>query len=220
MAAMAMSAPENTRSLSVVHGSRHRHLLIAFLWIVISMVGAVGGALTAFELRLLIGGGPSVLLKDLGYLAIVANVLIFSGAQWFLLQRFKVAADWWVPATITANLVNAIVVIPTVLNLFGPSSGAAPVMSTAILSGGIALAAAGLLVGAAQAWILRSAAGEVAWLWIVATVLGGALAGSVTTALSAQLFILLPLTAISVATATGALLIAACQAPVLLRIIR
>jgi hypothetical protein len=220
MAPMAIPAPADTRSLSGIQGSRRRQLQHAILWIVISMVGAVAGALTAFELRQVIGGGPPVLWKDLGYLAIVANVLMFSAAQWFLLQRFKVAADWWVPATVTANLVNAIVVIPTVLNLFGPSSGAAPVISTAISSGAVALAAAGLLIGAAQAWILRTSSGNVAWLWIAATVLGGALAGSVTTALSAQLFSLLPITTISLVAAAGALLTAACQAPVLVRIIR
>lgn len=220
MAAMAMPAPENTRALSVVQGSRRRQFLLAILWIVISMMGAVGGALTAFQLRLLIGGGLPVLWEDLGYLAIVANVLIFSGAQWFLLQRVRVVADWWVPATITANLVTAIVVIPTVLNVFGPSSGTAPVMSTAILSGAIALGAAGLVIGTAQAWILRSSVRNVAWLWIAATVLGGILAGSVTTALSAQLFSFSPMITISVVAATGALLTAACQAPVLLRIIR
>ena len=220
MAPMAIPAPADTHSLSMVQGRRNRQLLTATLWIVITILGAVAGALAAFELRLLIGGGPSVLWEDLGYLAILANVLIFSGAQWFLLRRFKVAADWWVPATVTANLVNAIVVIPTVLNAFGPSFDAALVMSTAILSGAAALAASGLVVGAAQAWILRSSARHVAWLWIAATVLGGALAGSVTTALSAQLLSLLPIATISLVAAAGALLTAACQAPVLVRIIR
>ena len=220
MAAMAIPAPAETHSLSMVRGSRHRQLLIAILWIIVTMLGAVGGALAAFELRLLAGGAPSFLWKDLGYLAIVANVLIFSGAQWFLLRHFKVEADWWVPATVTANLITAIVVIPTVINAFGSSSGAALVMSTAILSGATALAGAGLVIGAAQAWILRASAGNVAWLWIAASVLGGALAGSVTTALSAQLFSLPPLTTICLVAATGALLTATCQAPVLLRIIR
>ncbi|HXN78523.1 MAG TPA: hypothetical protein VN965_07120, partial [Candidatus Dormibacteraeota bacterium] len=61
---------------------------------------------------------------------------------------------------------------------------------------------------------------NVAWAWIPATIIGGALAGALTTALSAQFLGLATFAAISLASATGALLIAASQAPVFLRVLR
>jgi hypothetical protein len=93
-------------------------------------------------------------------------------------------------------------------------------IGVAITSGAIALATAGLVVGVGQAAVLRVSAGGVALLWIPATVLGGALAGALTTALAAQLFGLPALVTIGLVAATGSLMNAAAQAPVLLRVIR
>src|SRR5438094_9936422 len=99
----------------------------------------------------------------MGYLATVVNALIFSGGQWFVLQRYKLDAYWWVPATVAANLLTAIIVIPTILNLFVPPSGTVISHGMATLSCGAALAAAGLVVGMAQALVLHGSAGSIAW---------------------------------------------------------
>ncbi len=92
--------------------------------------------------------------------------------------------------------------------------------TTAMVGGAAALAAAGLVVGTAQALVLRGPAGNTAWPWVPATIIGGAFAGALTTAVSVQLFGLPYVVIISVLTATGALLTAASQAPVFLRLLR
>ena len=106
------------------------------------------------------------------------------------------------------------------LNLFTPTTGHRLTIGMAIASGAITLATAGLIVGVAQAVVLRLSAGGVALLWIPATVLGGALAGALTTALAAQLFGLPALVTIGLVAATGSLMNAAAQAPIFLRVIR
>src|SRR5438128_1348926 len=84
----------------------------------------------------------------------------------------------------------------------------------------IAATIIGAVVGTAQALILRESGGNIAWAWIPATLVGGALAGALTTALSAQLFGLPPIATVSLVAAAGALLSAASQAPVFLRLVR
>ena len=190
-------------------------MLIWLLWIAVSVLGAVLGALAAWQVRAL----GSVHL-DLAYAATVISVLISSAMQWFLLERYRLDAYWWIPATVVANLIAAIVVIPSVLNVFAPTSGGLISPSTAMLSGAAALATAGLVVGGAQALVLRSSTGNIAWAWIPATMVGGALAGALTTALSSQLFGFAAFATIGMVAAVGGLLAAASQAPVLLRILR
>src|SRR2546423_6359498 len=151
--------------------------MAGLLWIGVTVAGSVAGALAAWQVRSLYERGPAVLHVDLGYLATVVNALIFSGGQWFVLQRYKLDAYWWVPATVAANLLAAIIVIPTILNLFVPSSGAVITHAMAMLSGGAALAAAGLVVGMAQALVLRGSAGKIAWALVSATIARGRLAG-------------------------------------------
>jgi hypothetical protein len=211
----AMATPEQAMRPPVVrvHGPSQR--LAWVLWIVVSVVGAVLGALAAWQVRTL----GSVHL-DLAYAATVVSVVIWSGLQWFVLRRYRIDAYWWVPATVAADLMNAIVVIPTVLNLFAPASGGMISPNAAMLSGAAALAVAGLVVGTAQALVLRGSAGNIAWAWIPATITGGALAGALTTALSVQFFGLLPFATVSLVAATGALLSSAAQAPVFLRLLR
>ncbi|TMC41206.1 MAG: hypothetical protein E6J25_09845 [Chloroflexi bacterium] len=125
------------------------------------------------------------------------------------------------PATVVANLLNAMVVIPSILGVFVNSTTIGPTpMQTAVLAGTAVLGAAGLVVGGAQALVLRASTGNFVWAWIPATAVGGALSGAITTALSAQLFGLTAVATISLVAAAGALLTAACQAPVFLRLIR
>jgi hypothetical protein len=220
MAPMAMSLPETTPPVVVVARRRQRGFSpMAIVWIVACVVGAVAGSLAAWQVRLLIGQGPAELWKDLGYLALMANVVILAAAQWLVLRRFRLDAYWWLPATVAANLVTAIVVIPTVLNQFAHSVGIMTA-AAAVLSGACALGAAGLVIGTAQAIVLRQSIGKLAWAWIPATALGGALSGALTSALSAQLYGLSAFATLSLVAAFGALLTAASQAPVLVRMRR
>jgi hypothetical protein len=143
-----------------------------------------------------------------------------------VLRHYRFDAFWWVPATIAGNFAAVAIVVPGVINVV-LGRGVSPVhANSAVVFGAVALASSGLVVGTAQAWILRTTAGNFAWLWIPATVLGGALAGAVTTALSPTLFQAvvdhgLPILAlVSVANAVGALMTSICQAPILARVLR
>jgi hypothetical protein len=217
MAAMAAAQPFLTGPVITVRPRRPRR--VSLLWIGASVVGAIVGAVVAAQIRSFLPPAPSSVTKDVAYIATVVDVLLLSGTQWFVLRRQHLDVDWWVPATVVANLITAIVVIPTVLSLFVETQGR-PNLGAAIASGAAALAAAGLVVGLAQAVVLRTSSGNVAWLWLPATVLGGALAGAFTTAVAAQLLGLPALATITLVAATGALMTATVQAPVLLRVLR
>jgi len=112
MAAMGAAEQPMQRQVFKVRGPNHR--LAWALWIVGTIVGAALGALAAWQVRSL------ATQLDVAYVATVVSVLISSGVQWFLLRRYRVDAYWWVPATVAASLITAIVVIPTVLNVFAP----------------------------------------------------------------------------------------------------
>src|SRR5207245_10397325 len=198
MAAMGMPEPAMRQPVVEVRGPEDR--LVCALWIVVAVVGAALGALAAWQVRTL------AMQLDVAYAATVVSVLISSGVQWFLFRCYRVHAYWWVPATVAASLITAIVVIPTVLNVFAPPSGDLISPRTAMLSGAAALATAGLVVGTAQALVLRGSAGNIAWAWIPATIVGGALAGALTTALSAQFFRLPAFATVRLVRSTGALL--------------
>lgn len=184
-------------------------------WIPITVIGAVVGSVAAFQVRSL-PAGPYWAGRDLGYVATVVDVIILSGAQWFLLRQYRLRVDWWVPATVTAGLLSAIVLIPTVLNGFGPATNA----GTVLLSSAAALGAAGLLTGTAQALVLRGSI-PAAWAWIPATAFGGAAAGALTSALASDLLKLqLPgIVLLSLVAGMGGLLIAATQGTVLQRVL-
>ena len=217
MTMMAASQPLLTGPVIIVGARRPRR--VSLLWIGASVLGGIVGAVVAAQLRSLLPPAPSSVTKDIAYVATVVDVVLLSGAQWFVLRRQHLDADWWVPATVAANLVTAVIVIPTVLNLFVQAQGR-PTLGAAIASGTAALASAGVVTGLAQALVLRMSSGNVAWLWLPATVLGGALAGALTTAVAAQLLGLPAFLTISLVAATGALMTAAVQAPVLLRVLR
>jgi hypothetical protein len=218
MTAMATPGQAMRRPIVEVRGPNQR--LAWALWVIVTVIGAVVGALAAWQLRrLALNGSPSV-LDALRYVATVLDAVVASGAQWYLLRRYRLKVYWWVPATVSARLVAMIVVIPTVIGLFVRPGGTDITLTTAVISGAAALAAVGFVVGAAQSVVLRSSGGNIAWAWVPATIVGGALAGAVTSAISVQLFGLQYVLILSVVTATGSLLTAASQAPVLLRLLR
>ena len=218
MAAMATPEQAMHRPTVEVRGPNQR--LAWALWIAVTVIGAVVGALAAWQLRRLALNGSPSLLDALRYLATVLDAVVASGAQWYLLRRYRLEVYWWVPASVSATLVAVIVVVPTVIGLFVRPGGTDLTLTTAVISGAAGLAAAGFVLGAAQAIVLRSSAGNIAWAWVPATIVGGAFAGAVTSAISVQMFGLPYVEILSAVTATGALLTAASQAPVLLRLLR
>lgn len=205
---------------TAVKPARRAHVARWLIWVLVSVLGAVVGALAAWETRSLVGGGSGLLQQDLAYVATGLNVLISAGAQWLVLRRLRIDAYWWVPATIVAELVAVTFIVPGVFNLLYAQPSGSPVIGTAMFAGATALGAAGLLVGVVQSVVLRPSAGNLAWLWIPATALGGALAGALTSALSSQLLGLTPFATIGLVAAASGLLTAACQVPVFARIAR
>jgi hypothetical protein len=214
----AMGAGEQSIQRQVFEVRRPSQRTAWVLWIVVSVIGGVLAALAAWQIRTFFIRGPAFISQDARYVGTLVEALILGGAQWLVLRRYRLAVDWWVPVLVAANLLNVIVVIPSVLRLYDGAGVISP--ATAMIGGASALAAAGLVVGTGQALVLRGSAGNVAWAWVPATIIGGAFAGAVTTAVSVQLFGLSYVVFLSVLTATGALLRAASQAPVLLRLLR
>jgi hypothetical protein len=218
MAAMATPQPALSSGPTTMRALPGR--TVVPWWIAVSVIGAALGALAAWQIRSLVQPpSPAALGQDLAYFATLVSVAIGSGAQWLLFRRWRWEAFWWIPGTVGASLVAAAFVVPTVLNaLVGPSGLSS--MAGSVLVGAIALGASGLLIGAAQAFILRGSAGDIAWLWVPATALGGALAGAMTTALASRLLVLPAFAVVSLVAAASALLTAGCQSPVLVRLLR
>jgi hypothetical protein len=214
----AMATPDQAMRPPVVDVPGPSQRLAWALWIIGTIIGATLGEVVAFEVRNVLATGPAFGSESARYMATVLQAIIAAGAQWVVWRRYRFELDWWVPATVAAYLLDVMVVIPTVLHLADGTGVISP--ATAMIAGGSALAASGLVVGTAQALVLRGSTGNRAWAWIPATVIGGALAGTLTTALSAQFFGLPPLATISLVSATGALLVSASQAPVFLRLLR
>jgi hypothetical protein len=184
------------------------------------VIGGVLGALGAWRLRALSPfPAPAFVVDALRYIATILSAAIAAGAQWLLLRRYRLDVDWWVPATVIAALLNAIVVIPSVLRHAIDPLGAVH-SSDSVVAGGLALAASGLVIGAAQAMVLRTSVGNQAWLWVPATTIGGGLAGAVTSALSFRVLGYSAFPYISLLAAVGAFLISASQAPVVARLLR
>lgn len=214
----AMGAAEQPMQRQVFEVRRPSQRMAWALWIVVSVIGGVLAALAAWQIRTVFIQGPAYIRQDARYVGTVIEALILGGAQWLILRRYRLQVDWWVPVLVAADLLNVMVVIPSMLRLIDGAGVISP--GTAMIGGASASAAAGLVVGSGQALVLRGSAGNVAWAWVPATIIGRGFAGAATTAISVQLFGLSYVVFLSVLTATGALLTAASQAPVLLRLLR
>jgi hypothetical protein len=150
--------------------------------------------------------------------ATFVSATIAAVAQWLLLRRYRLYVYWWVPATVTASVLAVLFVIPSMLSHTLPPAGSIDPGANAI-AGGLAVGAAGLVIGTAQALVIRASSGNIAWAWIPATVVGGGMAGALTSAMSSQLFGLPPFVTLSLLAAVGGLLISVSQAPVLYRLL-
>ncbi len=214
----AMPTPEQAMRPPVVEVRGLSQRLAWALWIIGTVVGAALGALVGWQIRDVLARVPAFDPQSARYTATVMQALISAGAQWLVWRRYRFELGWWVPATIVAILLDVIVVIPTVLQAAAGADVISP--ATTVIAGASALAASGFVVGTAQALVLRESAGNIAWAWIPASIIGGVLGGALTTAMSAQFFGLPPFATISLVAATGALLSSASQAPVFLRVLR
>lgn len=192
----------------------------SLLWIAVSVVGAVVAALAGWQIRTQLTGGGASLSQGVAYAATVVSAVIAAGSQWLVLRRFRLDVYWWVPATVVASLINEIIVLPSVLSHFIPAPGSAVASEIAILGGTLALAAGGLVVGVAQALVLRPSSSDIAWAWIPATAVGGALAGGLTTTLASNFFGLPYVATLGGLTTIGAFLTAASQVAVFVRVVR
>src|SRR5205807_2872260 len=129
-------------------------------WVVVSVIGGVLGALVAWRVRALITfSAPALVVDALRYIATIASAAVTAGAQWILLRRYRLDVFWWVPATVIAALLTAIVVSPSVLSHAGDPLGAVH-PSDPLIAGGAALADAGFVLGTADAMVVRPAVGN------------------------------------------------------------
>src|SRR5438132_13872763 len=133
MAPMATAEPL-TSGPSVSVGPRSRRMA-GLLWIGVSVAGSVAGALAAWQVRSLVQSGPAFASQDLAYVAAVASSLLASGCQWLVLRRHKLDVAWWVPGAVVGNLLDAMVVIPSMLHLFVNSTAIGPTpLETAVVA--------------------------------------------------------------------------------------
>ena len=142
MAPMATSEPQVSSPFVIVRPPDQ--WLAGLLWLLVSVAGGLVGALLAWRIRALVDRGPESIGDLLRYLATIAAAVILSGAQWIFLRRYHLEVYWWVPASVAASLVDALVVIPSVLGFFVTPAATGPVgQNVAIVAGALALAAAG-----------------------------------------------------------------------------
>lgn len=220
---MAAAQPPISPVISI--GQRGRRLAW-LLWICVTVLGAVIASLIAWQLRSM--NPHSVSAQQLvAFIVAVETELLISTGQWLVLRRYRVEADWWIPASVVANVAAAFIVAPTIISLAIATGGLRPVTTDAGLSYAILSAAvSGLVIGTAQALVVRRSGAQLVWTWIPATMIGGVMAVVVINASSPPLidaiigrglpFSLL----IALLTAVGAFLGSACQTPILLRLVR
>jgi hypothetical protein len=183
MPPMAMQAPSPSVPAITIH-ERSRRLAWA-LWIIASIGASILGALAAWQIQSLDRTRSQSSQELFSFATAVVSALILSGGQWLVLRHYRLDAYWWIPVTVAASVAEALLLGPAVMSLaVGTGILRAASADTLLSYTVVALATSGLVVGGAQAIVLRSARSTFAWAWIPATILGGAAAGVATTALS------------------------------------
>src|SRR5438309_12076073 len=113
MAPMATSEPQVSSPFVIVRPPDQ--WLAGLLWLLVSVAGGLVGALLAWRIRALVDRGPESIGDLLRSLATIAAAVILSGAQWIFLRRYRPELYWWVPASVAARRVDALVVLAWVL---------------------------------------------------------------------------------------------------------
>lgn len=223
MSAMAVPKPSMSPLITI---GRRGNKQPWVLWIGITVLGAVIASLLAWQLRSLAPRASVSVQQLIGFIVAVETELIISAGQWLVLRRLKVDAYWWIPASVAANVVAAVIIVPPLITL-AVARGIHPLTAGGALTAGmLSLAASKLVIGTAQALVLREAGGNVAWAWVPASVIGGVLAAVVTNALTLPLIDAVigrgwpGIALIGTLAAVGALVTSACQTPILMRLLR
>lgn len=223
MSAVAVPKPSMSPLITI---GRRRDRLPWLLWIGITVLAAVIASLVAWQLRSLMPRGSVSVQQLIGFIVAVETELVISTGQWLVLRHYKVEAYWWIPASVAANVLAAVIIVPPLIAL-ALARGIHPLTAGGALAAGmLSLGASTLIIGAAQAFVFREVGGKLAWAWVPASVIGGVLAAVVTNALTLPLVdavigrgwpvVLL----IGTLAALGALVTSACQAPILMRLLR
>ena len=222
---MALSQPAPTQSTLVIGRVGHRRAWL--LWISVTVVAALLAAMITWQIRRPFDFSQSSDTQQwLTFVATVVGGLIIAGGQWLVLRRYRIDAYWWIPATITAGVVATLIVVPQVIGLAVGAGLMRYRSSDGLAFGALSLATSGLVTGTAQGFLLRRSGGNIAWVWIPSTVLGGVLAAILTSTLSTALShvglpVGIPVVAlIGLFGAVSGLASSACQAPVVARIVR
>src|ERR1700724_1941152 len=110
---MAAAQPPISPVISI--GPRGRRLAW-LLWICVTVLGAVIASLIAWQLRSM--NPHSVSAQQLvAFIVAVETELLISTGQWLVLRRYRVEADWWIPASVAANVAAAFIVAPPIISL-------------------------------------------------------------------------------------------------------
>src|SRR2546423_1265609 len=107
----SMVVPEPSVSGPPIAIRRKSQRLAWALWIAVTLIGAVVGALAAWQVRELALAGPPSLADAFRYVATVLDGVVAAGAQWFVLRRYRLEVYWWIPASVAARLTAVMVLI-------------------------------------------------------------------------------------------------------------
>jgi hypothetical protein len=223
----AMAIPQPETALPAIAADRRDHRSAWIFWIAATTVGAMLAAGIGGQMHTIRPSSASF-QQLAAFASAVLYGLIVAGGQWLVLRRFKLELDWWVPATIAANVAVELIVLPAVITL-AVNSGlveATPFGGAALVLGTLSLLTTGLIVGPTQTLVLRAARGNIALWWIPATVVGQLITAGADYAIApaiidATLRLDLPVAVvIGAVAAVGGLALSICQTPVLLRLLR
>src|SRR5205823_13246805 len=85
----SMVVPEPSVSGPPIAIRRKSQRLAWALWIAVTLIGAVVGALAAWQVRELAVAGPPSLAGAFRYVATVLDGVVAAGTQWFVLRRYR-----------------------------------------------------------------------------------------------------------------------------------
>src|SRR5256886_4570991 len=110
------TSPASRRIIAAVVTRATRPVAAWALWVVVSVIGGVLGALVAWRVRaLLTVPAPTLVTDALRYIATILSASFAAGAQWLLLRRYRLDVYWRAAAAVCAGPLSPRVVISTLL---------------------------------------------------------------------------------------------------------
>src|ERR1700682_441048 len=101
-----MGTPDQAMHRRVVEVRGPSQRLAWALWIIVSVIGAVVAALVAWQVRTFFAAGMVFSGQSARYAATVVEALIFGGAQWLRLRRYRFVVGWGGPGSVVATPVQ------------------------------------------------------------------------------------------------------------------